>query len=83
MGQFEKDSNQMLFINSRTKPKVLQQFLIRRKRSLELMYTNGLCHWVTEIKGSKVESPYIISDISLSQDNRILIVFCQVKNMES
>ena len=50
-------------------------FLVRRKRSLEIMYTNGLYHWVEPINNTRVHPPFIISDITLSQNNQKLFVF--------
>lgn len=65
-------------INNQKKDQLVQQFLVRRKRSLELMYTNGLYHSVEQINNTRVDAPQIISDITLSQNNQKLIVFFSI-----
>ena len=65
------------------KPKIVRQFLVRRQRSLEIMFTNGLNHWVEEIPKTEVVYPFQISDVVLSPDNYRLIVFDSVKGEDT
>jgi hypothetical protein len=58
----------------------LRQFLVRRKRVLELMITNGLTFQVMEIQSSRCDPPYEISDIMLSKDNSILLAYYSLES---
>lgn len=66
-----------------SKNKFLRSFLIRRRRSLEVMYTNGLSHWTEFIEKSDVKAPFIISDINLSSSCNKLIAFYSVMGNEA
>jgi len=61
--------------NKSSESMMMRRFLIRRKISLELMYTNGLCYQIDTIKGSFVHPPNQIQDICLSNDNSKLLAF--------
>lgn len=50
---------------------------------MEIMLTNGLNHWSSIVNMSQADPPYVISGMSLSTDNQNLIVYYQVKNMDS
>jgi len=62
--------------------KYVRKFLVRRKRQLELMFTNGLNHWTVYIMESAVDEPFHISDIKLSDDNRTIIVYYSLSSNE-
>ena len=49
--------------------KEYRQFMVRRKKDLEIIYTNGVVYWTEKIQKSKVFSPFFIQDIMVSQDN--------------
>jgi len=40
--------------------KEVKSFIIRRKRHLEMMYTNGFLFWTDAIEKSQVKYPYYI-----------------------
>lgn len=61
---------------------IVQRFLVRRTRFLEIMYTNGMTSWEEPIKNSQVSYPQVISDITLSKDNQKLIVYYQTPNKD-
>jgi len=42
------------------------------------MYTNGLNYWVTKIKESEVDPPFIVSDIRISRNNKTIIAYYSV-----
>mmetsp|Transcript_27878 Transcript_27878/g.42162 ORF Transcript_27878/g.42162 Transcript_27878/m.42162 type:complete len:256 (+) Transcript_27878:298-1065(+) len=44
----------------------LREFIVRRKRSLETLLTNGLFQWTNYIENAMVNSPLFISDLSFS-----------------
>lgn len=75
MGKLEKPCQESvlkaLLMPNKTavKKEMVRQFLIRKKCSLELMYTNGLTHWTDHVANSEVKLPFMISDVSLSKDN--------------
>lgn len=54
--------------------KVYRQFLVRRKRHLEIMLTNGLTFWTEQVPQSKVTKPYYIQDMTLSKNNSTLVI---------
>ena len=60
------------------KSSMVRQFLVRKKNSLELMYTNGLTHWTDHVANSEVKPPFSISDVSLSSNNATIIAYYQV-----
>lgn len=66
-----------------TKPKYIRQFLIRRLRSLEIMFTNGLTHQVEPVPNSEVKYPFVISDVILGQNNQKLIVYNSVAGYDT
>ena len=66
-----------------TKAKFVRQFLIRRLRSLEIMFTNGLTHQVDPVPNSEVKYPFVISDVILGQDNQKLIVYNSVAGYDT
>lgn len=57
--------------------------MIRRQRSLEMMFTNGLNHWTTFIASSEVQDPFHISDVILSPNNKSLIAYYSILGNES
>jgi len=61
----------------------MRKFLIRRKLSLEVLYTNGLIYWTEFINQSDVSPPYNITDITLSKDNTKLIAAYSPQENES
>lgn len=56
-------------------PKEFRRFLIRRQRSLEILFTNGLYFWVNPVPQSETNPPYEISDIILSRNKQTLLVY--------
>ena len=40
--------------------KEVRQFMVRRKRHLEIIYTNGLEYWTEKVDKSEVKHPYYI-----------------------
>jgi hypothetical protein len=48
------------------KNKAFTQFLVRRQKSLEIMFTNGLYFWSEYVPDSDASHPLEISDIILS-----------------
>ena len=55
-----------------------RQFLVRKKRSLELMYTNGLNCYSMKIPNSDVQPPFNVSDITLSNNGKIILAYYSV-----
>ena len=49
------------------------QFLVRRKRLIEIMFTNGLTFFTEAINESFSKAPYFIQDINLSENGNLLI----------
>ena len=64
-------------------PKEVRQFMVRRKRHLEIVYTNGLEYWTERVDKSEVKHPYYIQDIIMSPDNNILISYCSIPGNEA
>lgn len=84
MGKVSIDKERSAESQSPTnKAKSARQFLVRRIRSLEVMFTNGLTHWVEPIPNSEVEYPFVISDVILGNDNKRLIVYNSVKGVDT
>jgi len=54
-------------------------FIIRRKRHLEMMYTNGTLYWTSIVDGSQINYPYYIQDAIMSPDNTTLLAYCSVE----
>lgn len=52
-----------------------REFLIRRQRSLEIMYTNGLFFWKKDIKDSEVSHPMQISNLLTTKNFDRIYVF--------
>lgn len=61
--------------SSSDKHQFVRQYIIRRKRTLETMVTNGLSFQTYPIQSSFVPPPMIIYDVTLSQDKQKLIAF--------
>ena len=53
---------------------ILRHFLVRRIRSLEVMFTNGLNHWCEFVQGSDIMAPFTISNVKLVSEGTVLIV---------
>ena len=47
-------------------PNSFRRFLVRRQRSLEILFTNGIYHWVNIVPGAESNAPFEITDIILS-----------------
>lgn len=80
MGKVQVNSKNSM---SSEKSKNMRQFLIRRKKSLELMFTNGLNHTTSFIAHSEVQDPFHISDVMLSANNKSLIAYYSIQGNES
>ena len=52
------------------------KFMVRRKRHLEMMYTDGLRFWTEKVERSEANHPYSLYDIILSPDNNTLLAYC-------
>lgn len=74
---FDKDSRK------NSQPKTVIEFLVRRKRSLEIMKTNGLNFTTTYITNSLVNAPIHISDSILSQNKKTIIAYYSVEGDDS
>lgn len=61
----------------------VRQYIIRRKRSLEIMITNGLSFQTHHIFNSMVPSPLLIYDVVLSHDKQKLIAFYSTEHGEN
>ena len=55
-----------------------RQILVRRKRCLQVMFTNGLMYMTYDVPGSFAQKPFIISDIMLNANGDKLIVFYSI-----
>ena len=60
-----------------------RQFLVRRRRSLEIMITNGVSYSSVLVPQSTCYRPFEINDIILSRDNSKLIVYQSMGENES
>ena len=60
-----------------------RQILVRRKRLLEILFTNGLIYMNVVVPESAAIKPYVISDIMLSANNSNLIVFYSILGKET
>lgn len=54
--------------------KVFRQFIVRRKRSMEIMLTNGLTYWTEPVPNSETYEPFEIIDMAISNDKRLLVI---------
>ena len=52
-----------------------RQFLVRRQRCLEVMYTNGLNFWKHLVDDSQVQQPSTIRNVMINKSNDKIIVF--------
>jgi hypothetical protein len=57
------------------KKKQFRKFLVRRQRSLEIMFTNGLYYWSEMVPNSEIKHPFEIQDIILSKNFKHLLVY--------
>ena len=55
-----------LALTNKNEYKEYRQFMVRRKKHLEMIYTNGIIYWVDKIHGSQVNPPFCIQDIMVS-----------------
>ena len=69
--------------SSKRKNECLRLFLIRKKCQLDLLYTNGLYFWREMVPNSDVNSPYQMTEIKLSSDKKILIMYYSVKGNQT
>ena len=46
--------------------KEYRQFMVRRKKHLEIIYTNGITYWSEIVEKSAVNHPYFVQDIMMS-----------------
>ena len=69
--------------SDQSQPKVIIEFLVRRKRSLEIMRTNGLNFQTTYIANSQVNAPIHISDSILSLNKRTIIAYYSMEGDDS
>ena len=56
------------------KQKALRQFIVRRRRSVDILLTDGVHYWIENIPGSEVEKPYTTHTIDLSNSNKKIIL---------
>ena len=55
-------------------PRIKIQFLVRRRRCLQIMFTNGLNFQTYQIDKSQESHPFFISNLKLSQNKRTIIL---------
>lgn len=60
-----------------------RQILVRRKRCLQVMFTNGLMYMTSDIPKSEANKPFVISDIMLSSNGQKLVVFYSIVGKET
>ena len=63
--------------------KEYRQFMVRKLRHLEIIYTDGLEYWTVQVDQSEVKPPYYIADILMSNDNGILLSYSSIRGNEA
>ena len=83
-GQNNNEIEELIYIGKSkhldAKNKHFRQFLVRRQRSLEVMFTNGLYQWSERVPGSECKHPFGVSDIILSQNSAHLLAYYSPQN---
>lgn len=69
-------------LEEKSRLKFLRQFLVRRRKSLEIMLTNGIHHWVKPIDKSETNRPYVTHKVQLSQNNEKIIIYYDTEKQE-
>jgi len=63
--------------------KEYRQFMVRKLRHLEIIYTDGLEYWTEQVDKSEVKPPYYIADILMSNENDILLSYSAIRGNEA
>ena len=62
--------------------KEYRQFMVRRRKHLEIMYTNGIVYWNQKVAKSEVKTPYFIQDIIMDKKCKTLLSYHAIPGHE-